>query len=413
MRRRLVDAVLAAGSSQLFWYASLPLITRLYSKESIGLFGQFVTYTGIIALVIGARADLAVLTAKQSLVRITRLAFFKLSIYILIAILVMAITALFLFDIDSFFASIDGVLLLLAGALFACHFMIDGAVLVKKNSYKALRETAFLRSLIQSSLQIFLSGLGVLGLFLGKIIGDIVGSRLRSRASKMNASLFRGRENKVIRITRREAVALRSNARAYKYSFPQTLVNSFSQGLPFIVLPLHAPPDWMGQYALAFMIVVAPIGLIAAPIRQMLLAVIADNRHAGADASSYVRGRLKNITLLLASLSLAAFLLIEYLAKPLVRLAFGDGWDQAAVLMSYLWIWAGTGLASTPIQAYLIAYDGNKSHLIFELVQMVGRIAMIIIGVSFFSGDRLILPFVIWSGLANSLFALWVWRGVR
>jgi lipopolysaccharide exporter len=407
VRRRIADAILAAGSSQLFWYATLPLVTRLYPKDAIGLFGTFLSYASFVGLVIGARSDLAILTTARTSLAVTRTAFIKLSTLLLAvtAVLMMAAGLVTHMPLLSF----PGSLFVLVGGAFIFRFTLEGVSLIKVGDYGSLRNTAFSRSLVQAILQLALFKFHFAGLALGRMAGDLLGAWQRRLRLRKAGHLGDPAERQHGFLPNpAEIASLRSNARAYTYSFPQTLLNSLSQALPFLFLPKVASLAWMGQYTLAFTLAVAPVGLVSTPVRQLLVASFSNDRHDGTvDRGAQKRKVMEMSALLLGGGALVS-LVLAFAAQPAIDLLFGKGWGDTGPLLCILWFWAGSGLVNTPALAYLLAHEGNRDHLILETIQFVGRLATMAGGVFFLSGTDMLIPFVAWSATANLACSLWI-----
>lgn len=406
MRRRIASAVASAGASQAFWYLSLPLVTRLYGQEGMGLYGQFLTYTGIVSLVVGARADLAILTSTKNQLQTARIAFLKLS-FILATLLFAGSGVLLALNPNK----LDSLLVwtALLGGFLASRFMVEGAALIKLGESTPLLGSALLRSTVQTVSQCALFALGPLGLVVGRIVGDASGVWARTFALRRTRG---GRKRNLrLRFTKRERISLRRNSNAYKFSFPQTVINAASQGLPLLILPGIVALEWLGRYALAFTVIVAPLGLIATPLRQVLIAKFSEG--AAKAELGEVKASVVKWMLAMAAMAVTGALVLHVVAGPAVTLIFGEDWAGTEDLIKILWWWAGSGLVLTPALALLLAMGKNRDHLVSELAVLLGRVVALAVGASSFAGNAVIIPFVLWSSLANVALALWMLRRAR
>lgn len=398
MMRRLGNAVLATGSSQLFWFLSLPLIGRLYSPEAIGLYGQVIAYAAAISLVIGARSDLAVLTAPAGAAAITRKAFSKLSLLLILPVGVVA------FLIGSFSNNVVLKFPLLAavlvGGYLANLFLLNGMSLVKALDYASLRNSGFWRSAAQTAAQVSLSVFGLAGLVGGKILGDLLGALMRkSRLPQDQRPRAPAGHVGYARLDKRELAAIKRNAPAFKYSLPQSIISSITQNSPYFLLPAALAPKQMGLFAMAFSIVVSPIGLIGAPVRQTFVAHFST---AEARKTGEAERLLYKSSILLLVMGVVCCIAFHFLVPSLVSMAFGRSWAGLADYARVLSYWPATGVASIPAIAYLLARDRNSTHLRIEIVTGIGRVAALMWGVKSFAGWVTVLPFV----LVSAVFGL-------
>lgn len=398
MISRLVNAVLATGSSQLFWFLSLPLIGKLYSQEDIGLYGQVIAYAAAISLIIGARSDLAVLTAPAGVAGVTRKAFSKLSLLLILPVGLVA----FVIGRVTGNAVLEFPLLgaVLVGGYLANLFLLNGMSLVKSLDYASLRNSGFWRSVTQTVAQLSLSVFGLAGLIGGKVIGDLLGALMR------RSFLPGGRQRLAsygllgcARLDKREWASIKRNAPAFKYSLPQSLISSITQNSPYFLLPAVLSPKQMGLFAMAFAIVVSPVGLIGAPVRQTFVAHFSTPE---ARENGEAERLLHKSSALLLTAGILGCIAFYFLAPSLVSLAFGQSWAGMADYARVLSYWPATGVASIPAIAYLLARERNRTHLHIEIVTGIARVVALLWGVTSFEGWAAVLPFA----LVSALFGL-------
>lgn len=388
MIQRLASAILATGSSQIFWFLSLPLIGKLYSQEDIGLYGQVVAYAATVGLIIGARSDLAVLVSPKGRVGVTRRAFERLALILTIPIGLIAFAIGLVSGSEVLKYPIIVVVLL--GGYLSNQFILNGVSLVKADDYSTLRNSGLIRSASQTIAQLTMAPLGMVGLIGGKLVGDVVGVAWRRRKVLLDERVQGVQRRSAKAFSLHELAVIRRNAGAFKYSLPQSIVNSVTQNAPYFFLPIVLSSKEMGQFAMAFAIVVTPVGLIGSPVRQTFIA------HFAAIPSDFHRSRrlLVGSTSILLLVGLACCATFYIGAEALVTVIFGEKWRSMSYYAQILAWWPAVGVASIPSVAYLLTKGRNKLHLRLELWTALARVGALVIGVFFLNGPLTLAPYV-------------------
>lgn len=394
MIRRLGNAILATGSSQIFWYLSLPFIGKLYSQEDIGLYSQVAAYAATIGLIIGARSDLAVLTSPSWKTGVTRKAFEKLAAVLILPVGVVSLLIGYLSG--NKVLELPLVLAVLAGGCLSNLFLLNGVSLVKAADYSSLRNSGLLRSISQAVAQLSMSIFGLWGLIGGKFLGDVLGVVIRKNKLPQERKIQHKWSPWVFQA--REWAVIKRNAPAFKYSLPQSVISSATQNAPYFLLPIALLPAEMGQFAMAFTLVISPVGLIGAPIRQTFMA------HFSARAIDHAQGSnllITSTTLLLVA-GITGYAALYMIAPHAILLAFGTSWAEMTDYVRVLAGWSAIGVASIPAVAYLLSYERNRLHLKLEVLTGIGRVAALLAGILYLDGWRVLVPFV----LISILFSL-------
>ena len=364
---KIISVIYSSIFAQVLWYIFLPIITRNTTPATFGQYNLFLSISGFIAIIIGARADLAILCSNENELEIAKSAHLKVALYLLAPISIgLFFTNVFL---DWPFGSSLVLLASLLSAFFTSVYVMDNSKMIKENNFKKMRTTAIVKSFLQVLIQVVGSFYISSALIIGKIFGDLCGFFLRNRVFKITNW----------KVSTEEIYFLKKNQLKYMFSLPQNIINALSQFLPIFIITAYFDKMTVGYYSLAFMLAVVPVGLIGSPTRQVLISKFSSQKSIGVSkktASQY--------SALIFILGLLAYSIIYFVGDSLISFIYGSEWVKSFEYLLLLAIWSLFGLSSIPFVAVLLANHGDKDFLVYEIIQFIVRFTGLFLGIFLF-----------------------------
>jgi len=153
---------------------------------------------------------------------------------------------------------------------------------------------------------------------------------------------------------------IKENSNTPRYAGTQALVNSLSQSIPYLLLPVFFPVEIVGLYYFADKVFRLPLMLIGQPIRQVFFG------YCNNDTASIPQLKLVFYCLtfccFLASVSICALLFI--FGEDLFHWVFSDAYAGAGRIAAWLSVWGVGAFVSFPSLALLRSF--NLSNFILK-----------------------------------------------
>lgn len=335
-------AAVASGTAagQVVVFAFSPLITRIYSPETFGLQGVFLSLISILSPAIALRYPMAIVVAEtdteaRHLGRLAVLVAFGLSVLLGLVLLLGQGAVLALLGAEAL-----GMLVWFLPLALFCVALQDVA------DYHAARAGRFRLVGIVTVVQAFVTNLArVLGGLAAPVAGVLVA--VTSIAPSVQAALlgYGNRPRKPVpRLLRAEAMALLRKHRDFPlYRVPTDVLNAASQSVPVILLAALFSPAAAGLYTLTRSVLNLPSNVIGAAVGNVIYARFAE----------LARDHQPLMPLLLratlALLALAPVIIgLAWFAPPVFAALFGEEWREAGYYARWMALWVGISIANVP-----------------------------------------------------------------
>lgn len=153
-----------------------------------------------------------------------------------------------------------------------------------------------------------------------------------------------------------------------KYSTWEAVTNSAGVQVPILIIATAAIDAEAGFLMLAMRLLSAPMGLIGGSVAQVYLAEASDKYH---------RGELKSFTnktiLMLAKVGFIPLVLAGIAAPFVVPFIFGEEWQRAGVLISWMVPWFFMQFITSPVSMSLHITGHQKTALFLQVFGLVFR----------------------------------------
>lgn len=371
--------ILISGTviSRALMFASLPIVTRLYTPNDFEILAVFMATISIIGVVVNLRFNMAITLPREDSVAINLLALSLLSATVIGIVLACSV----LFS--------QGLLSAMLGQpdFFQYEWMIPaGVVLVggyqalqywasRKHQFLIIAKTRVYRAIggVVAQLGFGAVVIGPLGLLAGHMVYSglgIVGlaRNLLFNDKKSYFSVSMG--------------AMRKAAVAYKrfpfYSVPEALANTAGVYVPVIIIASYAGSDG-GYLALAMQVLVIPMALVGQSVSQVFMAE-APKRHRD--------GTLKRFTwetgYTMFKLGAAVLIPVGIISPSVFPLLFGSNWEAAGSILLIMIPWHILQLTASPISTVLHVIGLLHYAMLLQVLGAILRIGSVLFAIQFY-----------------------------
>ena len=254
--------------------------------------------------------------------------------------------------------------LITLGIFVKSLFQVGQLILISWREFSQLSRLKAAQAIVVQGVMIgygFYSA-SLVGLYLGFLAGNLLTGLLAIYP------LFR--KTKRIRWSSLRAVAFRYG-KFPTISAPATLIASFAEQLPLLMLSRYAGPEIVGFYAFAIKLVNAPMNVLSQSVAQVYMEAAATAYHAGGDA---LRRTFNNTTKKMALIgigpSIAAFLFSPWI----VAFVFGEEWRMAGVIIQILMAMKYLQFINAPISTTYSIIDKQELTLYLIVFSIVLRL---------------------------------------
>lgn len=369
-------AAVAGGTAagQVVVFAFSPLITRIYSPETFGVQGVFLSLISILSPVVALRYPLAIVVAKddddaQRMMQLSLLVAFFLSCFLALVLAVAQRPVSMLLGAEA----LGALIWFLPLALF-CVALQDVM------DYRAARLEAFRLVAKVTVVQAFMTNLArVLGGLLAPVAATLV--TVTSIAPAVQALLLaRGTRSSMSATspsTRRDAAALLKTHRDFPlYRMPTDVLSAVAQTSPVLLLSVLFSPAAAGLYVLARSVVNLPLNVVGSAVGNVFYARLAEMARAKVPLFPFVLNATLFQLLVPGGITLVAALIFP----PLFTLIFGEPWRPAGEFAQWMSLWVVCMLTNIPGVRALPVIGRQSVHLLFNALLTIGGVVGILAG---------------------------------
>lgn len=329
-------SVLITGTilAQLISILLQPVIRRLFSAESFGVFSVYLSLIGMITVVSSLRFDDAIViprTDKESINLIGLSLFFNFVINILLFLVVIIFRdnlVSFLNLPDDFPVSV--LYLIPIGAFLVNTFQCFNSWLIRKRKFYSVSANKLVRRSSEGIAQI---SFAFSKLYNGLILSDIVG-QVANVAVAIIQGLKNGLNFRLISIAKLKYV-FRKYSEFPKYNLVPAFMSACSYLLPPIFINKFFSSEAAGYFDLSKLLLSIPLALIASSLSSVLLQKISEKFQKG---ESFI-GEIKPIIFIVISISIVEIIAIILFGDFIFRFIFGEAWSTSGSI-SRIMVWS-------------------------------------------------------------------------
>lgn len=353
-------SILLSGSilAQILGLLLTPVLTRLFSPEDFGIYQMFITSTGITAALFCLRYDAAIVLPKTEK-DFSQLLGTVLKIFTVNSILLLILLALFPSVLSSLgFQSLNKYwyVLYFAVLMLSSQLVISQVITrCKLFKFSAQAKSIFVVLRFVITCIVFIIVKGPFGLLVGFTLAHLIVNIIN-----------------VYRIYNKNCVSINFNEttdilKSY-IDFPinntvATVLNLFITQLPIIFLAKYYSDEHLGQFSLAFRMMMLPISTVNAAVSNVFLKKIADLKNNRGNATVFLKK-----SLFMLACSFPVFLFVYIFGGVLFETIFGSEWAMAGEISEILSPYLYFSFITSPLSVVFIVY---KKNAVFSLINVL------------------------------------------
>lgn len=384
---------------QVVAVALYPLVTRLYSPETIGALSIFLAIVGILTTLASARYEQAIIAEHDNNIA-GGLILLCIGFIVCTSTLVAAAERIIGADTISQWLKTP----LLADYLWMVAPLVLLSALGYMLTFVFNRQDRFSISAYYTAIQgvtgnvlrVILGACGMIasGLFWANIFGQLIGVlaviwRLPSVIRKLTIGTTHN--NITLAFT-----AMRRHWRFPAFNMPHALITTISNNLPIMILALSYPPESVGFFALCITFGYKPVNIFALSMNQALFQSASFNKNSGISNRSNFTTFVLRTSLVAIPVVILLYIIMPSVIPPL----FGEQWTATTDIMRAILPLLLLTTLSTPLNFVPLLHNRQATALAIETTSSVCRIAVLII----VSQTTDLTTTTIWFALTHSIF---------
>lgn len=354
-----------------------PIVARLFAPEAFGVAALFASITGIMGVVACLRYELAIMLPKTD-----EEAANLLGVSLFFVFIITGISTLIIFFAD------DVIVTLLNSPdlkkylwLVPVTVFVSGVFLVlnywnsRTKHFGRLSVARVVSSVVTQTTKL---GAGFSGLVSG---GVLIGTGILGQIVStfiLGGQIWRD-DRHLFKASIRWGKMIAGLKRHKKFPIYNTwsaLLNTASQQLPIIMLAFYFSPKIVGFYALGKTVLSMPMSMVGGAVSQVFFQKASEAHYRTGNLANVVEEVFKR----LVSLGIFPILLLTLIGEDLFVVAFGERWAEAGVYMQILGLWIFFQFISSPISTLFAVLEKQHYGLFFNSILLVTRAASLIIG---------------------------------
>lgn len=359
--KHILTLVSGTAGAQIVVFLMMMVITRLFTKETLGELGVFNSIVAAIALVAAGRYDLAVMLEKEDA---EAKQVFKLGFTLIISFAVFSSVLAYVLQATAakYYSANVATYLPLVGVTV---FFLSGATLLqfwynRKSDYKTIALNRVQQQVGASGGQVIAGFAGitsVLGLWLGQTLGQAF--------AFFNLGI-RAKELRTINTSQTPGIwhYAKKHWKMPILNGPNAFIDALrNMGIPMLIGAVSLGS--LGEYKIAEAVVMIPVGLFTGAISQVFFQKLAQVERG--NMQSEVTRAIKGAFLI----GVAPFAALYLLAPWLLPILFGAQYTQAGYFVQALIPWLFMTLMTSPVSNMFIV-TGTQSWLLgFAIIYTV------------------------------------------
>jgi O-antigen/teichoic acid export membrane protein len=362
--------VKGTGTAQAITLLALPIITRLFSNEELGVFYLFSSYVGALLAVVAFRYDSAIHIAPS------REEAFKLAIFcaapiglsstagaVLLAVL--SSSGVFGFDVLGPMALLVIPLLLIAGIAAVVR-----GLLLREEQTSLIAKIVLVKSFANSSGKIAagIFSTGPVGLIVSEIIAVSVSLTM------LGTGIWKKLCSSLSRLSAKESRLCASKYRRYPaYELPSALIDAAAMAFPMFALNALYGPEWAGIFGLAWRVASLPnthLGAAIADVFQMSAGRLVRDKQ-----EIVLKRMFYSLIIRLILVGLIPLAILRYGAEWLFPVIFGDEWRESGRVAAVISPWMFAAFVVSSLSRVLSVIQRQQLKLVYDgfaLLSMYG-----------------------------------------
>jgi lipopolysaccharide exporter len=388
--------VLSAGIlAQIFNFLFSPIISRLYTPESIGQYTVISAYTAIIVPICFFRYELTIPVIKDNLFA-SKLIFTLLKFGILIGSL---LTCILFFLINTGPLSWALFITVFFGVIISCMTLWCS----RCEAYSAINYNRLGTVILNGTTIILLASVfpnNPINLLLGFVISNLLGLCVMIYVTHKSGKLPICSQNRNFNL--KEFINEYSDFP--KYNLPMTVVDQFSSNLPLILVFNYFGDMASGQLAMCNNILRTPISILGTSIAQVFFM----NAQKNLEYPFKLRRLFFQNVLVLGLVSIILIITISLFGPWLFSSVMGSNWKESGE-MAKIMVWAtGAILVCSPTSILPSLLKLQKTQFLITLCFSILKTMMLFFGCWFGDFKFALIIYVLAELLGLGTYMIWI-----
>jgi O-antigen/teichoic acid export membrane protein len=366
-------SVLVSGTTgaQILLILSIPFLTRLYTPEDFGILAVYASLLSFIVVIASLRYELAIPLPKNE-VEAANVAFLSLLLVIVITILTGIVVLIFgssIIKLMNVPLLANHLWLLPVGVFFSGVYTVFNYCSIRRKHYKSIAYAEFTKSVVSIVTQFTVFKLGSIGLLLGQVVSQIVGTTTLAK-SALSMPRFK-------QISWRGVCQIAKRFRQFPiFSTWNSLLNTAGLYFPPLLLAIFFGPISAGLYSIANRVLNLPASIIGRAVGQVFFT----------DASKARREKnlgplISKILEKLLSFSIPPALFIILIAPSFFSFVFGDEWKMAGEFASLMVPWIILSFIFSPVSTLFVVMEKQKQFFLMQIILLFMRFLAFLLGI--------------------------------
>lgn len=343
-----------------------PLLTRLFTPESIGAYANFIAIATMLSMLLTLRYEVLLVSSGRLMLKRFQAAIWKLLViaFVVQMLFFMVVNYFFHFGRESFLLPVGALAIAIGSIYFYDH--ASRSDINKISIYRA--GAAFLISCLQVAGGLFSSGLYplIFADFFGRIIPVFSSSRFLNGIT-------------LSKITKFDLAVFYANKRLPCFELPASLANFAAMQLPVLLFPVLFGVKEAAFYFLVYRVVMAPVSMISSAYSDVIRKTIVDKIQDYGECEKYIVNVVKQLALWAVFPVIGMF----FFAEKAFLLVFGSGWSEAGVYVKLLLPLLFMKFVTSPVTFVFYARKKESLNMIGQGLLLLATLGAILIGYFF------------------------------
>ena len=381
----------------------LPVITRIYTPNEIGVFAAFLSIFVILASFMTARYEYAILLPKRN-VDAEQLFYLGMGSALATTLLTAILLLLWAPELARLAGSpayASWLYLIPVSMFFYSIFLMGSYYLTRYKDFGGIAVSKVVQATSMSSTQVGLGwmGAGSMGMVVGKVLGDMFHSlvilwRLRTLQQAFRAGVS-FRHMRVLALKYRNFPL---------YNTPHAFFNTTSNNVSVLVYNRYFSEAATGYYALAVRFTFGPVHLITRALAQVFSKEITDIFHREEAIYPFFRKTVYSMALY----GVVPFFLLWMAAPELFAWLLGTEYRATGVLVRMILPWVFVVYLTSPVTFIPILLQRQRKAMLIDFFYMVLRFAGLYAGVRAQSMEMAVVIYSVLGVVVQTYLLLWI-----
>jgi O-antigen/teichoic acid export membrane protein len=367
-------SVLISGAiiAQLISILLQPLLRRLYTPASFGMFSVYMSLVGIIVIVSSLRYDDTIVlpeSDKESINLLGLSLIFNLLINFIIFLIVLVLgkRLISFLNLPSSFPVFILYIIPLSTLLLGTYQSLN-AWLIRKKKYYAVSVNKLVRRSSEGAAQV---SFAFLKIFNGLIYSDIIGQTANLTITAIQSKRS-GLTLKLVSLPKLKYV-LHKFSEFPKFNLLPAMMSTCSYLLPPIFINKYFSPELAGFFDLSKLVLSIPLAFIASSLTSVLLQRISEKYNR----NESILNDIKPVFLTVCSISVLEIIVILIFGEGLFKIVFGKQWlISGSISKIMVWSFALNFMVSS-FTSIFVSMRRIKTYSIWQSIYFVAIISLL------------------------------------